>query len=82
MSAGTAGQPLAQHEDFPVASLRYMEGKLGKIRRVLMDVSATIAEQGSPRTQPCRVEPTHVDQALLKLFREFSTFRNEIGLVE
>jgi hypothetical protein len=82
MSAGTAGQPLAKHEDFPVASLRYMEGKLGKIRRVVMDVSATIAEQSSADMGACRVEPIHVDQALLKLFREFPRFRNEIGLVE
>jgi len=59
-----------------------MEGKLGKIRRVVMDLSATIAEQGASKAKPCRVEPTHVDQALIKLFRDFSTIRNEIGLVE
>ncbi len=65
-----------------MASLRYMEGKLGKIRRVIMDVSATIAEQDSQKTEPSRVEPVHIDQALLKLFREYSTFSNEIGLLE
>ena len=81
MSAYT-GQRLARNEDFPIASLRYMEGKLGKIRRVLMDVSATMALQGAPGAEPCRVQPVHVDQALLKLFREFSTFSDEIGLVE
>lgn len=82
MNAEIDHQTPSKHEDFPIRSLQYVEGKLSRIRRTLMDIAARIAEQSATNGESYRVEPLHVDQALTKLFHEFPAFRNDIGLVE
>ncbi len=82
MNVETVGQSAAKHEDFPVNSLRHVEGKVSRIRRTLMDIAAKIAEDASPSGDSYRVEPLHIDQALVKLFREFPSFQNDIGLAD
>ncbi len=81
MNSDTSGLAPSKHEDFPVRSLQYVEGKLSRIRRTLMEIAANIAEQSSTGSD-YRVEPFHVDQALAKLFREFPEFREDLGLAE
>ena len=82
MDIRVAGGRRAKREDFPVDTLRYMEVKLGMMRKVIMDITAVIAEQGSSNADSYRVEPFHVDQALAKFFSEFVTYRNDIGLAK
>ena len=82
MNVETTSLPPARHEDFPVDSLRHVEGKVSRIRRALMDTAAKIAAEASPGADSYRVEPLHVDQALARLFRDFPAFRNELGLTD
>ena len=53
-----------RREDFPIDSLRYMESKLGEIRRAVMKRAASLAEAATSVDMPTyRVEPEHIDLA-------------------
>ena len=60
---------LERHEDFPVSSLCYLEGKLSRLRTLLMARAAEIAAQSTANSPVYRVEQLHVDQAAGELFR-------------
>jgi hypothetical protein len=53
-----------RREDFPLESFRYLEQKLGEIRRETMDKAANLAATETD-SEVYQVEPSHVDQALV-----------------
>ena len=71
-----------RHEDFPIESFRYLEGKLQVIRRIAMAYAAQIANLASPESSVYTVRREHVDKALSKLLREPDTCRKAVGLTE
>jgi len=67
-----------RREDFPVATLRYLERRLMRLRRLVMSVAAELAAHSSADSDCYRVETVHIDQALSKLFENFSLYENEL----
>ena len=73
-------QQIERREEFPVECLVHLESKLGKMRKLLMNVAAEIAAQSSPNTKVYRVKRTHIDQATVKLFRDISIYKKDLDL--
>ncbi len=54
-------QTTRRHENFPIDSFRFMEGKISKLRRSVMFVAARIAREEAPADQQIyTVEQKHV----------------------
>jgi len=69
-----------RREDFPVESFRYMEAKLQRVRKLIMDLAAQIAASKDPSAAEYRVGKEHIDEALSEFLSDRSTAENELGI--
>jgi len=80
MGTVSTSQDVRRREDFPVDSFRYLEAKLQRVRRLVMDRAAEIAESRDPSPEVYRVCKEHVDDALREFLSDSASAESQLGI--
>lgn len=82
MSTVTAdtGQESCRREDFPVESFRYLESKLQRVRKLIMDLAAQIAEAKDPSSEAYRVGKEYIDVAFVTFLSNREEAASQLGI--
>jgi len=82
MSTVTAdtGQESCRSEDFPVESFRYLESKLQRVRKLIMDLAAQLAAAKDPSSAEYRVDKEYIDVALVKFLSNREKAASQLGI--
>ena len=69
-----------RREDFPVESFRYLEAKLQRVRKLIMDRAAQIAAGKDPGSPVYRVGKEQIDDALSEFLSNQATAESQLGI--
>jgi hypothetical protein len=69
-----------RRENFPVESFRYLEAKLQKVRKLIMDLAARIAADKDPDSPVYRVGKEEIDDALSEFLSDQATAESQLGI--